>query len=146
MPAEATSVVSPTSPRGVFLRHKQQNRQVSPEARPSSTFRGNGDAGSGPSRRLAGVDEREGYLHERTQQWIQQEADAHFGGDWGAAATAILRAAHAAELFPDDPWAGIRTRVQRRSGQPGPRNPALTSTGAWPIHDEGAPPRAPAKS
>jgi hypothetical protein len=28
----------------------------------------------------------DGYLDEGTRQWIQQEADEHFGGRWGAAA------------------------------------------------------------
>lgn len=62
-------------------------------------------------------DEHEGYLDERTRQWIQQEADQHFGGNWGAAAAAILEAAHAAELAPGDPWAGVRARVRDRTGR-----------------------------
>jgi hypothetical protein len=61
--------------------------------------------------------EHEGYLNEQTRQWIQQEADEHFGGNWGAAAAAILEAAHAAELAPGDPWAAVRERVQRRAGR-----------------------------
>ena len=43
---------------------------------------------------------------EGTRQLIEQEADEHFGGRWGAAAAAILEAAHAAASAPDDPWAG----------------------------------------
>lgn len=68
--------------------------------------------------RLAGMDEQDGYLDERTRQWIQQEADAHHGGNWGRAAAAILEAAHAAQLAPDDPWAEVRARVQRRGSRP----------------------------
>lgn len=63
------------------------------------------------------MDEHEGHLDEQTRQWIQQEADKHFAGNWGAAAAAILEAAHAAELAPGDPWAEVRARVQHRRGR-----------------------------
>lgn len=59
----------------------------------------------------------EGFLSEATRQWIQSEAERHHGGNFGAAAAAILEAVHAAELAPNDPWAGVRSRVQHRVGQ-----------------------------
>ncbi|GGQ88417.1 hypothetical protein [Couchioplanes azureus] len=65
------------------------------------------------------VDDGDGYLDEATHRWIQEVADRHHGGVWGAAAAAILESAHAAELNPGDPWAGMDARLKRRSG-PGP--------------------------
>ncbi len=62
----------------------------------------------------------DGYLDEGTRQWIQQEADEHFGGQWGAAAAAILEAAHAAASAPDDPWAGPTSYQGARARQSGP--------------------------
>jgi hypothetical protein len=60
----------------------------------------------------------EGYLSDATRQWIQQLADRHYGGDWGRAAAALLEAAHAAALAPENPWAGLDFQLQRRPGQP----------------------------
>jgi hypothetical protein len=54
-------------------------------------------------------------LPQSTRDWIQAEADKHFGGDWVAAAAAILEAAHAAEQAPEDPWAGLNSRIRSRT-------------------------------
>jgi hypothetical protein len=45
----------------------------------------------------------------------RREADKHFGGDWVKAAAAILTAAHAAEQTPEDPWAGLTSRIRSRT-------------------------------
>ena len=63
------------------------------------------------------TDHEDGQLDEATNDWIRQEADRHFDGNWGAAAAAILEAAYAAELAPGDPWAGVDVRLQRRTGR-----------------------------
>ncbi len=78
---------------------------------------------------LAGVtDHEDGHLDEATRAWVQAEADQHFGGNFGAAAAAIIEAAYAAELAPGDPWAGLGVRMQRRVGRWSP----LTAPGENP--------------
>jgi hypothetical protein len=54
-------------------------------------------------------------LRPDVHAWIQAEADKHYGGDWVKAAAAILTAAHAAEQTPEDPWAGLTSRIRSRT-------------------------------
>lgn len=62
---------------------------------------------------------QDGYLDEDTRRWVQAEADKHHGGDFGAAAAAILEAVYRAEQTPGDPWAGLTARLAgRRSAKP----------------------------
>lgn len=56
-------------------------------------------------------------LPQDVHAWIQAEADKHHGGNWVAAAAAILQSAHEAELKPDDPWAYLTARTRRRGSQ-----------------------------
>jgi hypothetical protein len=51
---------------------------------------------------------------EQIWQWVQDEADAHHGGDWLAAAVAILGAARERELNPGALWAELETRMRYR--------------------------------
>jgi hypothetical protein len=57
------------------------------------------------------------HLTEPTQRWLQAVADRDHNGDQAAAAAAILEAACAAEQAPDDPWAYLTARQQRRAGR-----------------------------
>lgn len=57
--------------------------------------------------------EHEGNLADDTRKWIQGIADRDHGGDFGAAAAAILEAAHASEADPENPWAYLEERVKR---------------------------------
>ena len=56
----------------------------------------------------------DGYLSEETRLWVQAEADKHFGGNFGRAAAAILEAAHARALNPEDRWAELTAQVHAR--------------------------------
>ncbi|MEV6297862.1 hypothetical protein AB0M02_00480 [Actinoplanes sp. NPDC051861] len=51
--------------------------------------------------------------------WLQDKADRDYGGDLARAADAVLEAACAAELAPDDPWAGLQVQVDSRPVHPG---------------------------
>lgn len=61
-------------------------------------------------------DEREGYLDPETTAWIQEEADKHHDGVFGAAAAAILRSAREAEQAPEGQrrWAYLEARMRHR--------------------------------
>jgi hypothetical protein len=61
--------------------------------------------------------ERDVDLRQNTRDWVQDEADKHFGGDWVAAAASILESAREAEMAPDDPWAYLSARTRRRGGR-----------------------------
>ncbi len=63
------------------------------------------------------MSDQDGYLDERVQQWIQNEADSYFEGNFGRAAAAILTAAWEAEQEPKDPWAGLDSRIRQRGRQ-----------------------------
>jgi hypothetical protein len=54
-------------------------------------------------------------LRQSTRDWIQEEADRHYGGSWVAAAAAMLESLHEAAQAPEDPWAYLSARQQRRS-------------------------------
>jgi hypothetical protein len=58
----------------------------------------------------------EGVLPEPVRAWVQEVADRDHGGNWGAAASAILEAAYEAERSPDR-WAYLEARVRGRSGK-----------------------------
>jgi hypothetical protein len=55
----------------------------------------------------------DGKLNPETVAWIQEEANLHYGGDWGRCAAAKLEALHAASKSPDL-WAGPMAEVRRR--------------------------------
>ncbi|GAA2696585.1 hypothetical protein [Actinoplanes palleronii] len=61
------------------------------------------------------MDEQEdGVLDPAAAAWVQDLADRHYEGNFGRAAAAILEAAYAAELAPDDPWAYLAARQHGR--------------------------------
>jgi hypothetical protein len=64
-----------------------------------------------------GVDDDVIHLTEPTRRWLRAVADRDHNGDQAAAAAAILEAACAAEQAPDDPWAYLTARQQRRAGR-----------------------------
>jgi hypothetical protein len=47
----------------------------------------------------------DGYLPDDVQQWVQDQADRHYGGNFGRAAAAILEAVYAASRKPQNVWA-----------------------------------------
>lgn len=57
----------------------------------------------------------DGALSSETRAWVQAVANRDYDGNWGAAAAGILQAAHEAEKTPDDPWAGLKARMQHRA-------------------------------
>jgi hypothetical protein len=56
-------------------------------------------------------------LRQSTRDWIQEEADKHYGGDWVKAAAAMLEDLHQASLAPGDPWAYLTAQQRRRAGR-----------------------------
>ena len=70
------------------------------------------------------MDKDDGYLDDDTWQWIKDQADQHYGGNWGRAAAAILEAAHAAARTPGDPWAGLVAQLRRRTDPTAPHHQA----------------------
>jgi hypothetical protein len=51
---------------------------------------------------------------ERVYRWVQEHADRDHGGDWIAAAVALLDAVRIAEEHPDDPWALVTAQQRGR--------------------------------
>ena len=63
----------------------------------------------------AGVSD-DGMLPEPVRAWVQREADRYYDGNFGRAVAAILESAWQAEQAPQDPWAGLDTRLKKRRG------------------------------
>lgn len=62
------------------------------------------------------MSDEDGGLPEKVRAWVQDDADKHYGGDFGRAAAAILTAAWQREQEPADPWAEQDERLKQRRG------------------------------
>lgn len=54
-------------------------------------------------------------LPEEVDAWVQDQADRHYGGDFGRTVAAYLEAAYTAAQEPENAWAFQEKLLQRRT-------------------------------